>query len=662
MATAPKETPKNNNSLRDFQGINTQAARQVIGDNQFAWIENVMPIGFGNMPAVPGPSASLASWIGGPAYHMRSIVIGNITYEVIFLTNGAIYAYRLDTYAGITVGAAGTLSGDDSEIAQWSNDHAIIVDPTKGYFIWDGSTLTNLVGQLASISITTIGSGYTTVPTIGGFSSGGGSGGSATCHIQVGLFKVTSAGTGYNVGDVVTVAGGTYTTPASAQVTSITTGGVINGVNLLSSGDYTIAPSNPASTTSPYGTGATVTLNFGIGPITLTAPGSGYTSQPTLTVTGGSGTGGSVTANLSVVPSGGSSVAVYAGRVWVASNRTVAFSAPNSFSDFSIANAGGSFIVSDETLVGSITALRAANNFLYLIGASSVNVVADVSVVNGSTVFSNTNISASVGTQFENSIYPYYRGMWFANNYGVYALYGSTTQKMSDDLDGIFPLLTNSESTLEITSGTVVLFDILCFALLAQYNDPINGSRAILMIFFNKKWYIASQGNSLVNIDSPIINGVPTLYGTDGTHLYQLFASTTTPVTQKIVSKLWDMGDPLTNKAILKFGIEVFNPAVLQSFSGTVDTESGSGSVPFSFTNSNTVKWINSQGQVVQWENTSLAIVDWIYIGYSFLPIDMQTSGRYLGFTLNSSSIQTLYEGFHMQYEMRTSWPQGGPQ
>jgi len=288
--------------------------------------------------------------------------------------------------------------------------------------------------------------------------------------------------------------------------------------------------------------------------------------------------------------------------------------------------------------------------------------VADVSVSNGITVFSNTNISASVGTDFENSIYPYYRGVWFANNYGVYAVYGSTTQKMSDDLDGIFPLLLDSEynNGIEITSGSVVLFDILCLAFLAKYNDPVAGARAILMVFFNKKWFICSQISTLVNIDTAIINGSPTLFATDGANFYQLFSSTSTAVSQKLVSKLWDMGDPVINKQIIKFGLEVNNPVQVQSFTGTIDTETGDGWVPISLTNTNVIQWVNNSGTIVQWTNSGNQVVQWVAVGYAFLPIDVQTVGRYLGFTINSTSTTALYEGFHMEYEIRAKWPQGG--
>jgi len=658
MATNPatREAAKKNNSLRDFQGVNTQAARQVIGDNQFAWLENVQPVGFGNMPAIPAASSVLATWTG-TAYHMKSVNILGTDYELVLTTDGALYSVNLTTNVSTLVGASGTFNGSETEICQWENAQAIIVDPTKGYFSWDGTTLTRWNGTVQSLTITAIGTGYTSSPTLG-FSGGGGSGAAATAHIQVGLATLTAGGLTYNVGDTVTIAGGTAVRAASLVVSSVSAG-VITGANIVDPGEYTAAPANPAATTSPYGTGATFTLNFGIGPIVSVTPGSGYTSAPAVGVTLGGGTGGTVTANLAVVPAGGTAVATYAGRVWVASNRTVAFSAPSSFSDFSSTAAGGSFIVVDETLHSTITQIIAANNFLYIMGSSSVNVVADVTVTSGVTTFSNTNISASIGTSQPYSVVPYYRALWFAAPYGIYALYGSTTQKASDDLDGVFPLITNA---IKVTSGTAVLNNVLALCFMFKYADPVVGARTLVACFANKKWFFASQGDSMVSMDTAVINGSPTLYATDGTSLYRLFSDTTRNVAQTMITKLWDMGDPLSAKQAMKLGVEVTNPVSFQNITGTIDTEASAGSVSFTLDNAGALKWVNNSGVIVSWVNSSGAIVQWATSGYLFLPTDVQTAGRYIGITLNGTSASTIYSGMHLQFEHRAQWPQIGAQ
>lgn len=72
---------------------------------------------------------------------------------------------------------------------------------------------------------------------------------------------INSGGTGYTVGDVLSVAGGTGTVTALVEVTSVS-GGVIDGVRILNQGVYTVNPSSPNSATGGTGSGASLTLTF----------------------------------------------------------------------------------------------------------------------------------------------------------------------------------------------------------------------------------------------------------------------------------------------------------------------------------------------------------------------------------------------------------------
>ena len=77
--------------------------------------------------------------------------------------------------------------------------------------------------------------------------------------------------------------------------------GPLNGIQLTAAGNgYTSVPS--VSVTGGGGSGATATATLTgttVASLTLTSPGSGYTSAPTVTVSGGGGTGATATASLS---------------------------------------------------------------------------------------------------------------------------------------------------------------------------------------------------------------------------------------------------------------------------------------------------------------------------------------------------------------------------
>ena len=84
---------------------------------------------------------------------------------------------------------------------------------------------------------------------------------------------------------------------STTNVSGLVNGATFNlgmGVNVVAvgaAGSYTVLPSNPvATTTGGTGTGATLTVNYGIGTATVSTAGSGYTSAPSVTVSGGNGT------------------------------------------------------------------------------------------------------------------------------------------------------------------------------------------------------------------------------------------------------------------------------------------------------------------------------------------------------------------------------------
>jgi hypothetical protein len=78
-------------------------------------------------------------------------------------------------------------------------------------------------------------------------------------------FAITSGGTGYAVGDTITVTGGVYSQQATYTVATVAAG-VVTGLTTVNNGVYTVVPGTPSqTTTSGNGTGLTLTLTFGTG-------------------------------------------------------------------------------------------------------------------------------------------------------------------------------------------------------------------------------------------------------------------------------------------------------------------------------------------------------------------------------------------------------------
>ena len=472
---AAAEQKKSYQVVKQFKGLNTKANRTAIDEAEFSWVENAQPVGYANLRVIPNSDAvtignSTVTFANTVTY-LTSMNIGLNDYVIAFQQNGAAQYYRIQDNTFGNVAVAGTFSNSGVEATQWYNDRMLVIDPNKGMFSWDGNN-TVAIGAVGVIAVTNPGSGYTTAPNvvISGPDQVGGVQANATAALVSG---------GSTVGSVSLVVGGTgYTNAANLTVTLSGGGGTgataIAGIETFATGTVTV---NVVDGGAGYTSQPTVTITGGGGnnaagtavvsgntvtQVVMTNPGTGYTNTANLVVSI-SGGGATTAAKLSGVVNNqtNNAIATFSGRVWVATGRTVTYSAAGEYSDFTSVSAGA-VTLTDSTLHGNIVQLLSANNFLYIFGDDSINVFSDVVVnTSGITLFTNTNVSASVGSKRPNAIFPYFRSVLFMNDYGVYALVGSTTSKISDALDG---MIGNIDFSSPVYAGQVLVNDILCAA------------------------------------------------------------------------------------------------------------------------------------------------------------------------------------------------------
>jgi hypothetical protein len=74
--------------------------------------------------------------------------------------------------------------------------------------------------------------------------------------------SIVSGGSGYTLGDTLTVVGGDSLIPAELTVATVGGGGVITGVQISDTGRYTVAPTNPVTVSGGSGTSATFNVTF----------------------------------------------------------------------------------------------------------------------------------------------------------------------------------------------------------------------------------------------------------------------------------------------------------------------------------------------------------------------------------------------------------------
>lgn len=140
------------------------------------------------------------------------------------------------------------------------------------------------------------GRGYTASPTIT-VDDTYGVGATATAVLQCVGIAPFIAGTGYLVGETLTATTGTFSQAAQFRVEAINGSGGVTAASLQVLGSYTVATAGANPLTGGSGSGATASLFFGLGLVTLVSGGTEYSAVPTVTVTG-AGTGAAITAVL----------------------------------------------------------------------------------------------------------------------------------------------------------------------------------------------------------------------------------------------------------------------------------------------------------------------------------------------------------------------------
>lgn len=147
-----------------------------------------------------------------------------------------------------------------------------------------------------SVAVDTPGAGYVTIPAISeGVTDG--SGAVYEVVMEADAIALTDAGTGYQVGDVLSVSGGD--TDATITVDDVDGSGVIQVASVTTGGEYTTLPSTPAATTGGNGSGATFTMTYRVKAVNVTTEGGGYDVAPSLSFDSGTAT---ITATIGATP------------------------------------------------------------------------------------------------------------------------------------------------------------------------------------------------------------------------------------------------------------------------------------------------------------------------------------------------------------------------
>jgi hypothetical protein len=249
---------------------------------------------------------------------------------------------------------------------------------------------------------------------------------------------------------------------------------------------------------------------------------------------------------------------VYNSRLFVAGQDVISFSAPSNGADFSTTDGGGSFGYFGDRLTYSYMDLAQSAGYLFVFGDSSIDTINAVQLSGTGTPESPfttnlayTNVDPQVGSRFPRPVGRVGRYFQMFNGAGIFELRGGETREIGQKVTNIFNTLDTSLYLPTMAEATMFGFRVLLCN--GRFTDIYGLTRNLLLMWHPRQgvefWSIASQGLELTNIGSYEQDSIITPYGTDGTHLYQLFAQPD-PNLLKILSTKFIRGQGLKQLTI----------------------------------------------------------------------------------------------------------------
>lgn len=322
-----------------------------------------------------------------------------------------------------------------------------------------------------------------------------------------------------------------------------------------------------------------------------------------------------------LIPTGisGTTVEIYAGRVWIGNGATLTFSAPGSVVDFTSGSGGGNATSSDSFLRVRYIQLVQTNGFLYLIADSSINYISGVQTSGSppTTTYTNQNADPEVGTPWPSTVQTFGRSIVFGNAFGAHASYGGAVAKISDMLDGIYNTVPDFGGFIP-SAAKAIIFGKRVWILLLPIIDPISAQQVNKMFLWDgKRWWASPQEVTITYIQSQEVDSVLTAWGSTGTAIYPMFQRPTVGFTKIAQSKLWDKnGGYMFNHSNNRlFGLVQYYSSESPDLRVSIDNETGSAENELSLTplasnwetGATPVQWFDGASEVT-WYNAGSGI------------------------------------------------------
>jgi hypothetical protein len=282
---------------------------------------------------------------------------------------------------------------------------------------------------------------------------------------------------------------------------------------------------------------------------------------------------------------------VYQSRLFVGGKDVISFSAPSNGADFSTTDGGGSFGYFGNKLTYSFMDLAASSGYLYCFGDSTLDLIANINLSGAGTTsspfvtnFTYQNIDPQIGQRFPRPVGRIGRYMQTFTGTGIFETQGGETREIGARVTNIFNSLDTSLYLPTMAPASMFGFRVLLCN--GRFTDPWGVTRNLLLMWhpvrgtgeFSEFWSIASQNLELTNIGCYEQDSIITPYGTDGTSLYQLFATPDQSLPKRLSTKF------IRGEGIAQLNIKTWKRMFLEfydndgrgvSFTGKLTTNGG---------------------------------------------------------------------------------------
>lgn len=257
-------------------------------------------------------------------------------------------------------------------------------------------------------------------------------------------------------------------------------------------------------------------------------------------------------------------IAVYAGRLWLAKGLAISWTAAGTNNSFG--GDSGTYLVTDGHNVNPIIGMIDYAGSLYIFGSNWIKTINSLADTGSPPVltFQQVTTQAQVSIINKWSVVLYGGQLYFANSLGFWVLNGNIPVKISQPLDGFFQ---NIDPNSSFSAAYGQIYSTPCIFWACRWLG--DGDYTVFGYTVNQQWFrvVATPGLGAAPgacqfitgvVSSATVNNVPVILGCDGTGIFNLFGSTTAPVTSQYNSKTWDILSKLTFDKFTSVALQLF--------------------------------------------------------------------------------------------------------